>query len=294
MKIDLAHKNLNTFYVNLSALLKYLQHWDFVGTVKFEAKAYEAEIIFSPGKKIEARENDHISGRIAVGADVLPRVLIRAHEPGGLINIYEETELKARVEEVPETAPEIEDLPVEVVEEQKSEQLSLKERLGLPSLPFSFGKKKSKEKGGEIFAVDIAEEKKEIDHLEDWHELLALLGEILQTVETTLADANLNFIWVFDKVRGEVFEDYPFLHPNSTIFEYGNGRITMTEQINNNLFIASIAESLERLMEKFHAHPRFDEVRKSVVLSLLELMNKNHAQYDRFFITQQLERVIDI
>lgn len=310
MKINSTHKNLNTSYVNLSALLKFLRQQKFVGRVHFETKGYEADIFFNPENELTARENDHLAGRISVGREVLPRILVRAHE-SGIINVYDESEEKAgeltapEIEEplrepvpisIAETAEKPE--PAEEIAKPKAAAISLKEKLGLPSLPFSFRKKGLKKREAEILGLKpeekIIEKSTEEDHLHDWHELLDLIGEILQTVEESLAESQLNFVWVFERVRTEVFEEYPFLHPNSTVFEYKNGKVSMTEQINNNLFVASITESLRRLLEKFETHPRFAEVHRSVIRNLLELMNKRHAQYDKFLISQQLERVLEI
>ncbi len=309
MKFNSTHKNLNTSYVNLSALLKFLRHQKFVGNVHFETKGYEADIFFTPENELNTRENDHLAGRISVGREVLPRILIRAHEPGGVINVYDEGEEKVsekakneiqRAESLAE--PEIIQIPETPKESEPPEEtgkpqaaVSLKEKLGLPNLPFSFRKKGLKKNEAEIIEKPqekIIGQSVEEDLLHDWHELLELIGEILQTVEVSLAESNLNFLWVFDKVRAEVFEEYPFLHPNSTVFEYKNGKVSMTEQINNNLFVASIAESMRRLLEKFETHPKFAEVHRSVIRNLIELMNKRHAQYDKFLISQQFERVL--
>jgi hypothetical protein len=323
MKINSTHKNLNTSYVNLSALLKFLRRQNFIGRVHFETRGYEADIFFNKGNEIKMRENDHIAGRISVGDEILPQILIRAHEPDGIINVYDEAEADQPLMEddsleaagelfAPQTVQTFAEPQAEGTLEisfpetreekesaqqtgEKSKPVSLKERLGLPNLPFSFrkkGLKKSKEKPKKPEEKAI-EKPAEENFLRDWNELLVLIGEILQTVEKSLADANLNFIWVFDKVRAEVFEEYPFLHPNSTVFEYKNGRVSMTEQINNNLFIAGVVESLGRLLEKFETHPKFAEVHRSVIKNILELMNKRHAQYDKFLISQQLERILE-
>lgn len=321
MKIDSTHKNLNTSYVNLSALLKFLRRENFIGSVHFETKGYEADIFFTKENEIQARENDHFAGRISVGSEVLSHILIRAHEPDGIINVFdEEEEIEKSAVKIYEEVSEIQiedQNPIEIETEEvleatiaevqetieETKPVSLKEKLGLPSLPFSFRKKsakakKEKNKISEEISENAAEEIPEPPTQEkpsdDWNELLEIVGELLQTVENSLAEANLNFVWVFDKVRTEIFEDYPFLHPNSTVFAYNNGKVSMSEQINNNLFVASIAESLRRLLEKFETHPKFAEVHRSIILNMIELMNKRHAQYDKYLISQQLEKVLEL
>jgi hypothetical protein len=311
MKYHKSHKNLNTSYVNLSALLKYLRQQKFVGKVRLETKGYEAEVIFTKKNGLEARDNDHITGKISVGDDVLPRILFRAHDDG-IINVIEEPDKKKSGYDpnAPDGKPtDFHQASVRIpiqkpmeqenseVEEPEPKPVSLKEKLGLPNLPFSFGKAEAKKSEAvnlsETADTAVIEPENLEDPPQDWHELLGLIGELLKSVEESLDNSNLNFVWVFDKVRAEVFEEYPFLHPNSTVFEYKNGEVSMTEQINNNLFVASITESIEKLLEKFQSHPKYDEVRRSVVWSILELMNKNHALYDKYFISQQLEKIIE-
>jgi hypothetical protein len=308
MKYHKSHKNLNTSYVNLSALLKYLRQEKFVGKVRLETKGYEAEVIFTKENGLEARDNDHISGKISVGDDVLARILVRAHDDG-TINVIEDSDKKKPGYDpnAPDEKPtDFHEASVRIpiqkpmeqenseVEEPEPKPVSLKEKLGLPSLPFSFGRAEAKRSEPvETFNSEAEDQKEQVDPLQDWHELLGLIGELLKSVEESLDASSLNFVWVFDKVRAEVFEDYPFLHPNSTVFEYKNGEVSMNEQINNNLFVASITESIEKLLDKFQGHPKYDEVRRSVVWNILELMNKNHALYDKYFISQQLERIIE-
>ena len=88
MKKNAIHENLSTSFVDLAALVKYLSRLQFAGSVRLELSSYEAEIRFSGGRTVEAREIDHSSGRIAKGDHALERILVRAQEPCGRINVY--------------------------------------------------------------------------------------------------------------------------------------------------------------------------------------------------------------
>ena len=63
------YENLDTAFVNLSALVKYLRHREFIGQVRVELNNYEADIVLLEGNKIKVREHDKISGRIAEGEE---------------------------------------------------------------------------------------------------------------------------------------------------------------------------------------------------------------------------------
>ncbi len=89
------HKNLNTSFVNLAALVRYLRTLQFVGTIHIELSSYEADIEFTASNTMRACEHDHIAGRISHGEHALQRILIRAKEPGGLVHVYQNTPLES-------------------------------------------------------------------------------------------------------------------------------------------------------------------------------------------------------
>jgi hypothetical protein len=85
------YEKLDTAYVNLAALLRYLQRRNFIGRVHVELEGYEADVYLGATGSLDARETDRVMGREAQGEAVLQRLIVRAMEAGGLITIYEET-----------------------------------------------------------------------------------------------------------------------------------------------------------------------------------------------------------
>lgn len=83
------HKNLDTSFVNLSALIKYLRRRQFNGSVKIQLNGYRAEITLRGDNTISVHEQDEISGRVSDGEEAFQRLLIRAREPGGTINVFQ-------------------------------------------------------------------------------------------------------------------------------------------------------------------------------------------------------------
>ena len=83
------HENLNTAYVNLAALLRYLQERFFDGRVHVVLEDYEADVLLSGSGPPVVRETNHASGRTDEGAGALQRLLVRASEPGGIVSVYE-------------------------------------------------------------------------------------------------------------------------------------------------------------------------------------------------------------
>lgn len=83
------HENLDTAYVNLAALLRYLQGREFSGRIHVELDEYEADVLLSAGEQPQVSEKDHTTGRQSEGEDALQRLLVRACIPGGLVSVYE-------------------------------------------------------------------------------------------------------------------------------------------------------------------------------------------------------------
>jgi hypothetical protein len=86
------HENLDTAYVILAALLRYLRGREFAGRVHVSLDEYEAEVTLDGASAPRVREINHAAGREAEGDEALQRLLVRAREPGGRISVYENSD----------------------------------------------------------------------------------------------------------------------------------------------------------------------------------------------------------
>lgn len=82
------HENLDTAYLNLASLLRYLQQRDFAGRVHVELTEYEADVYLNAQDAPRVRELDHATGQKSEGDEALQRLLARAGESGGLVSVY--------------------------------------------------------------------------------------------------------------------------------------------------------------------------------------------------------------
>ena len=83
------HENLDTAYINLAALLRFLQERDFQGRVHVELEEYDADVYLKGKEQPQVSERNYETGREAEGEEALQRVLVRASDPGGRISVYE-------------------------------------------------------------------------------------------------------------------------------------------------------------------------------------------------------------
>jgi hypothetical protein len=237
---------------------------------------YEANIYLSEANQLKAVEHDRIAGRIAEGEDALQRILIRSREPGGIVNVYQEA-AETEIAAAPPAQIPVENLPkTPTIQNIKPVSIQLPKPQA-PPLEFT----------------NNVENKARQTNLspDDWQTFLNLTGELLDAIDGTLAQANLDFAAAFQKARGEISADYPFLSPNSDVFRYKNGKIEMSEQVSAKLFTASIMEILQKIMEKLGANPKFAAVCGAVKQKINALIQHRKPLYDKFSITKQLEKI---
>lgn len=297
------YENLDTAFVNLSALIKYLRQREFVGRVRVELNSYEADIFLFEHNKIGVREHDKISGRAAEGEEAFQRLLIRAREGGGTIHVYQ------TVKEVIEESEFVPQLPAVTTNGHKNGHKPVESAAAVP--PTQNGTAAQAVKAADIplkndpvvhhpkFPFDLSnrmENKARQAQLSehDWQTLLGLTGELLGIIDRTLAEAKLDFKLAFSKARSEISADYPFLHPTAHIFEYTDGKITMHEQVSAKLFTASIMESLRRILDKLGANPKFSEVYRLTTQKILALISHRQSFYDKFSMTPPLKRIVGV
>ncbi len=304
MKNHPVHENLDTSFVNLSALVKYLRRRQFIGSVRIELSGYDADIDLTAEHQIKAREHDRIAGRISEGEEALQRILIRAREPGGIINVYQtdkqtgDTDFEknaqpvlTKKEIVPPPPVQTPTAPGEMLPNNaKSKNLPggnstasenmLRSGLKLPKFPFDLSNKvEAKAKQNDISTFD-------------WQRLIDLVSELVGAIDKSVSAANLDFTAAFEKARLEISEDYPFMHPVSGTFSYKGGEVSMDEQISATLFVASINEALRRILDKLGNNPKFADVYRTATQSIIVLIRQRKPLYDKFLITPTLEKVV--
>jgi hypothetical protein len=323
MKNRPIHENLDTSFVNLSALIKYLRRRQFAGSVRIELSGYEADIYLTAENQLKVREYDHIAGRIAEGEEALRRILIRSREPGGIINVYKASS-EAEITEKKETQIPVEDKQIQIMVGTPLENplpvIQNKPPAAETKPANGNGKPKSElPTGGHVSPVSKEPPKPEEKSLppktvlpnlpfeftnrvearakqpalskEDREMLLNLTGELLGTIDRALAAAKLEFPSAFQKACAEISADYPFL----ATLDYGKGRIYYAEaNTNPKFFVAGVAEALRRILDRLAQNAKFSEVHRYTAQKILTLIHQRRPVYDKFSMTKPLERILGV
>lgn len=284
------HQNLDTAFVNINALMRYLCHRGFVGQIHIEMSGYDADIFLLGDNQVEVVESDHLTGRIADGEEALQRLLIRAGEPGGIINVIQKDSFELDIEnrftlkpepQIPmvqmrgETA--IESAPMEIEVE------GVEETLNLDSQPSVFTQLVRETPTSETLNNQSLSE-------EEWVSLLKLTVELLASIDRTLGFSGLEFQAAFAKASAELAEDYDFLRS----IEYSNGRLTVSSRPAPAIFIGGLMEVLRKVMGRLGSNPQFTGVHRDASEKLVDLVHRNKDEYDRYQVTAPLYRVLGV
>ncbi len=245
------YEDLSTSFVNLGALLRYLEARRFAGQVRVSLDDYEAEITLRAGEKPLVRERDRTTGREAEGEAALQRLLVRAMDAGGRIDVYREALTGEKTSEEKAAAP-----PVDETENETGEAVA------------------------ELSGEDV-----------NWQGLLRTSAELIAAVERATLGVGANFATAFRAARLELADDYAFLDPNGGRFVYANNKVELQAGPSPKTFIYGLCETLHRVVEKIAVGKRASTVRERVALELAVLSRRRAQQLAAFGILQQLDRI---
>jgi hypothetical protein len=246
------HENLDTAYVNLAALLRYLQQRDFNGRVHVELDEYDGDIYLAARSPLGARERDHVTGREDEGQAALQRILVRASEPGGRVSVYE------GAGEAGETA------------DADARQPTGADRAG----EATNSPKRTQEENDRRNVLQLSGE---------------VIAAVERGVS---AASNENFAAHFQTARREIADDYPFLVSLANCVEYENGEARLKRGMEVEKFVGGTCEALRRVVERVAATGELARgVRREVARELAALSERRPRALTRFGFTPQLERI---
>ncbi len=260
-KMNAIHENLNTSFVDLNALVRYLRSMQFIGRIHIELCAYEAEIIFTPANTIQALEHDLETGMVSKGRQAFERIIQRSRTSHGRIGVYRSPEMNQ--------GPDRDDT---FVEDSILAQAVRMARTATDRPAYHL--------------LDPAEG--------DRLELEDLLSEILTTIDTSLAKANLNFQIAFRKACSQLVDEYPFLSPKFGAVRFVNGRVEVKTPESAEKFAEGVCLALQRVLIRLAERPSFGKVFSYTKHRVLYLLNTRKKLYERHQLLEPLKRSIRI
>jgi hypothetical protein len=309
-KSRVVYENLDTTFVNLWALLRSLSQRGFIGRVRVELKDYTADVFMTGSNAPLVREIDRAAGTDALEEGTLHRLVLRAREAPGTINVFEgadeavavqspvsgpdvrpvshaqdtrtttETEAASAASDKPILTPEIETARSQIdgppaIEPQAARGSSESEKPAFPSTAVAEPLVGDDTPMGEI----------------EWSAAVKASGELIGGVELALTSADADFASLFGAARLELADDYTFLDPMSDGFTYSNSVVTLTGELPANAYVAGLSEALRRVVDRVATGDRARRVRERVALELFSVARKRSEILARSGFRAQLDRI---
>ena len=266
MSLNPIHENLNTSFVDLDALVRYLRSMQFVGRVSIELCAYEAEIIFTPLNTLQALERDLHSGAVTKGKEAFQRILERVRSSHGRIGVYRSAERTG--------------WPVRREAFVESSIAAEAERIA---------RSPGDSPAYHLIAAKEARQKETISIADSEH----LLSEILTTMNVSLAKANLNFAAAFHNACLQLERAYPFLADNEEPVVFHGESASVSVNTDPAEFAEAVCKAIGKVFNRLAERPSLAKVHVYTKHRILYLIKTRRRQYERHGIYLPLKRAVE-
>lgn len=253
------HQNLSTSFVNVTALVRHLSDLQFTGIVRIDLSSYEAEIIFTPSGKVQAREYDRLRGRIAQGKHALKRILVRAREPLGRIHVL---------------------------------RTDIRETVDYLKKPFVDDRIVSQAQAGASDG-DRAPRTSSAAPASQTHETLrALANELLCVFDNAFSRTGLNFENAFENACLFVCDEYGFLDPECGEVSYADGVLAIRSFPEKTELFHGLITALKHILDRVKTSPSFANLHIYMRHRLQQHSSLNHSTYARHGLVASVDELL--
>ena len=257
------YQDLDTSFVNLWALLRYLSQQSFVGRVHVELTDYSADVLVDGRETPLVHEVDHAAGTDVVEEAALHRLVLRVRESPGKISVYQGAD--------------------EAVAEGQSEKASIPGA----ATPEAIRSSAAKENDDATETTLMQEAAPTVDA----DQTIKLSGELIGAVEQAVASQGANFAALFQQARVALADDYTFLDPMNGLLDYHNSSVKIKDGNIPQGFAAGISETLRRVVDQLATGDRARRARERVALELARVTRKNREAIAASGFKEQLDRI---
>ncbi len=291
-KSTVLYQNLDTSFVNLWGLLRKLTQDGFIGRVRVELKDYTADVFMTGSSTPLVHEIDRAAGTDTLEEAALHRLVLRARESPGRVSVFkgaDEATAKSnhsgfpsepsdaapllRSEEI--VAPTFE-IPPPLMNEPTIAEWQL-----APPVAAGFADADASE------ALSVVPG--EPNDQNEWTAMTKASGELIAAVERAVNAAGVDFAELLRSARVELADDYSFLDPTSSEFQYADSVVTLRDKPLPSSYVAGLSELLRRIVNRVAEGDRARRMRERVALELAIVARKQNDALERSGFHDQLD-----
>ena len=279
------YKNLDTTFVNLWSLLRKLTQQGFVGRVHVELQDYSADILLDGSSMPLVREVDRAANTETIEQGALHRVVLRARETPGIINVFEGIAEAT----VPQPSAAAAASPMSRDTSPASDPDAFHETAPIET---------NNETAPNLVAaapapppIDTPGDVYRIGSYQDWPAILSVTGELIAAIERGINAAGGDFASLFSAVRLELADDYVFLDPIAQTFRYSEGVASLKQEPDVSVFVTGLSEALRRTINLVAVGDRARRARERIALEMLPVARRRTDVLERSGLRAQLDRI---
>jgi hypothetical protein len=261
------YQDLDTSFVNLWGLLRYLSQRSFIGRVHVELTDYSADVFLDGRETPLVHEIDRAAGTDVVEEAALHRLVLRVRESAGKISVHEG--------EAEAVAPQLQPSP------ESGQTLSA----ATPEAMRSSDANDDEDAATETTLL------RESTPTPDATQTIILGGELIAAIEHAANAQGANFAELFQQSRVALGDDYTFLDPMSASIRYENSSLSIQGGTLPQGFVAGMSEALRRVVDRFATGDRARRTRERVALELARVARKNGDAIATSGFKEQLDRI---
>jgi hypothetical protein len=241
------HQNLSTSFVNFAALVRHLRDLQFTGCVKLELSSYEAEIIFTTKDRVQAREYDRLVGRISQGEHAFRRILVRAREPFGRIQVVRTDAVES----------------IELIKKPfVDERIITGARVGAVELSGSSTTSRTE---------NLGPRRRE--------EVRNLAAELLSVFQDSFSRTGMSFEQAFDNACQFVSEEFSFLDPEKGDVKFRDGQLTFVTLPETARLFHGLTTALRHILDRLNGAPNYSKLLVYTRHRLQQHTSLKHSSY---------------
>lgn len=273
------YENLDTSFVNLWALLRYLSQRSFLGRVHVELENYSADVFVNGSETPLVHEIDRDAGTDVVEEAALHRLVLRVRESTGSITVYEGAE-----ESIPPQAASVVAPPQPFAETMPAREPEA-------ATPESMRSSAGKDEEVETVAPASAANPQTAAASGEGSDTMRVSRELIGAVERAASSLGADFASLFREARISLADDYTFLDPMADQLHYENSTVAMNRETLPPGYVAGLTEALRRVVDQLATGERARRTRERIALELARVARKDSEALARSGFKEHLDRI---
>jgi len=282
------YENLDTSFVNLWALLRYLSQRSFTGRVHVELQNYSADVFINGSDTPLVHEIDREAGSDVIEEAALHRLVLRVRESPGSITVFEGAD-EARAPQSHKTINQ--NAADEASEEETVPAISEPRLPPDPVAATPAAMRSASVPATAAAAVNPADADVAPATEMELTDAVHASGEVIAGVESAATSAGMDFAALLREWQIKLADDYPFLDPMSGQFQYENSTASVSGTVAVQSYVTGVSEALRGVVDQLAQGERARRTRERVALELARVARKNHEALARSGFRSHLDRI---